>query len=82
MTDGGMALYTGTCGGALTQVACDDDASANGLMPKFTATKFLGRPVRLFIYVFFLTTMLIMEHLDYVSVNPRRLQQMITHVLQ
>jgi hypothetical protein len=32
MTDGGMALYTGTCG-LLTQVACDDDASSNGNMP-------------------------------------------------
>lgn len=32
ITDGGMALYTGTCG-ALTLVACNDDGSANGLMP-------------------------------------------------
>jgi len=35
MTDGGMAVYTGTCG-ALVQVACDDDGSANGLMPMLT----------------------------------------------
>ena len=33
--DGGMSVYTGTCG-ALTQVACDDDGSANGLMPMLT----------------------------------------------
>ena len=32
VTDGAMALYTGTCS-SLTQVACDDDGSANGLMP-------------------------------------------------
>jgi len=32
MTDGGMAIYTGTCG-SLTLVECDDDDSANGLMP-------------------------------------------------
>lgn len=32
MTDGGMALYSGTCG-SLTLIQCDDDASANGLMP-------------------------------------------------
>ena len=35
MTDGGMAVYTGACG-ALVQVACDDDGSANGLMPMLT----------------------------------------------
>lgn len=32
ITDGGMALYTGTCG-SLTQVFCDDDGSGSGLMP-------------------------------------------------
>lgn len=32
ITDGGMAVYSGTCG-ALTLIACDDDASGNGLMP-------------------------------------------------
>ncbi len=32
ITDGGMAIYTGTCG-ALTLVECDDDDSVNGLMP-------------------------------------------------
>ena len=37
MTDGGMAVYTGTCG-ALTQIACDDDGSANGLMPQLNLT--------------------------------------------
>ena len=31
ITDGGMALYSGTCG-ALTLIECDDDDSANGLM--------------------------------------------------
>ena len=35
ITDGGMALYTGTCG-SLTLLSCDDDASANGLMPSIT----------------------------------------------
>ena len=37
ITDGGMALYTGTCG-SLNLFACDDDASANGLMPKIQAS--------------------------------------------
>lgn len=32
ITDGGMAVYTGTCS-SLTQIACDDDASLNGAMP-------------------------------------------------
>ena len=32
VTDGVMALYTGTCG-SLTEVACDDDGGPNGLMP-------------------------------------------------
>lgn len=36
MTDGGMAIYSGSCG-SLTLLTCDDDASANGLMPKITA---------------------------------------------
>jgi gliding motility-associated-like protein len=36
MTDGGMAIYKGTCTG-LTLLACDDDASANGAMPSITA---------------------------------------------
>lgn len=31
--DGGMAVYTGTCG-ALTLVECDDDDSPNGAMPQ------------------------------------------------
>lgn len=39
ITDGGMALYTAaSCSGPFTQVACDDDGSANGLMPMITAT--------------------------------------------
>ncbi|MEO6490479.1 MAG: proprotein convertase P-domain-containing protein, partial [Ferruginibacter sp.] len=37
ITDGGMAIYTGTCS-ALTLLACDDDGSANGLMPSLTQT--------------------------------------------
>lgn len=37
ITDGGMALYTGTCG-ALTLLECDDDDSANGAMPSITRT--------------------------------------------
>ena len=37
ITDGGMALYSGTCG-ALTLVECDDDDSANGLMPYISQT--------------------------------------------
>lgn len=32
ITDGGMAVYSGTCG-SLSLVSCDDDASANGYMP-------------------------------------------------
>ncbi|MBI4646101.1 MAG: hypothetical protein HY738_05750, partial [Bacteroidia bacterium] len=35
ITDGGMAVYSGTCS-SLTLVACDDDNSANGSMPKLT----------------------------------------------
>lgn len=37
ITDGGMAIYSGTCG-SLTLIQCDDDASANGLMPAITRT--------------------------------------------
>lgn len=38
VTDGGMALYTApACSGPFTLVTCDDDASANGLMPMITA---------------------------------------------
>jgi gliding motility-associated-like protein len=37
ITDGGMALYTGTCN-ALTLVECDDDDSPNGLMPMINRT--------------------------------------------
>lgn len=32
VTDGGMAIYSGNCG-VLTLIECDDDDSANGLMP-------------------------------------------------
>lgn len=37
ITDSGIAIYTGTCG-TLTQIACDDDSSANGLMSSATVT--------------------------------------------
>lgn len=37
MTDGGMALYSGTCS-SLTLITCDNDNSANGLMPAIFAT--------------------------------------------
>jgi len=37
ITDGGMAIYSGTCG-SLTLVECDDDDSANGLMPMIALT--------------------------------------------
>lgn len=35
MTDGGMAVYTGTCN-SLTLIDCDDNSSANGQMPAIT----------------------------------------------
>lgn len=39
ITDGGMALYSATaCGGTFTLIECDDDDSANGLMPSITRT--------------------------------------------
>lgn len=37
LTDGGMAIYSGTCG-ALTLIDCSDDDSDNGLMPKIDAS--------------------------------------------
>jgi gliding motility-associated-like protein len=37
ITDGGMAIYSGTCG-ALTLIECDDDDSNNGLMPRIVRT--------------------------------------------
>lgn len=37
ITDGGMAAYSGTCG-ALSLLQCNDDGSANGLMPLITLT--------------------------------------------
>jgi len=36
MTDGGMALYKGSCG-SLTLLECDDNDSPNGLMPAINA---------------------------------------------
>ena len=39
MTDGGMALYSGpNCNNLNTLIACDDDGSANGLMPSISQT--------------------------------------------
>jgi len=35
ITDGGMAIYSGTCG-SLTLLGCNDDGSTNGLMPMIT----------------------------------------------
>ena len=37
MTDGGMAIYSGSCS-ALTLLACDDDSSPNGLMSYISLT--------------------------------------------
>ena len=37
ITDGGMAIYSGTCG-SLSLVECDDDDSPNGLMPMIALT--------------------------------------------
>lgn len=37
ITDGGMAAYSGACG-SLTLISCNDDGSANGLMPLLTLT--------------------------------------------
>lgn len=37
VTDGAMAVYSGDCNN-LTEVACDDNSSSNGLMPKITLT--------------------------------------------
>lgn len=51
VTDGGMALYTApSCSGTFTQVACDDDGSANGLMPMITAA---GLPPGSTVYIRF-----------------------------
>ncbi|MBC7937932.1 MAG: gliding motility-associated C-terminal domain-containing protein [Rhizobacter sp.] len=36
MTDGGMAIYSGTTCSALTLLECNDDGSNNGLMPKIS----------------------------------------------
>ncbi|SHM06587.1 T9SS type A sorting domain-containing protein [Hymenobacter psychrotolerans] len=36
--DTGMTLYTGTCGGTLTEVGCSDDASGSTLFSSATAT--------------------------------------------
>lgn len=47
ITDGGMSVYTGSIG-SLTQVACDDDNSVNGLMPYLYLT---GLPVGQTIYI-------------------------------
>lgn len=38
ITDGGMAVYSGSPCGTMTLIACDDNSSANGLMPSLTLT--------------------------------------------
>jgi len=38
MTDGGMAVYSGPSCNNLTLLGCDDDGSANGLMPSLSFT--------------------------------------------
>ena len=38
ITDGVMSIYSGTCGGTLTEVECDDDDSPNGLMAYIVRT--------------------------------------------
>ncbi|MES2513294.1 MAG: T9SS type A sorting domain-containing protein [Bacteroidota bacterium] len=38
VTDGGMAIYSGTPCGVLTLIGCDDDASVNGAMPALTVS--------------------------------------------
>ncbi|WP_034061620.1 GEVED domain-containing protein [Lacinutrix jangbogonensis] len=40
ITDGGMAVYSGACG-SLALIECDDDDSANGLMPSITRSDFV-----------------------------------------
>lgn len=43
ITDGGMAVYTASsCSGPFTLVQCDDDNSANGLMPYLNLTGLTG----------------------------------------
>jgi subtilisin-like proprotein convertase family protein len=42
ITDGGMSIYSGACG-SLTQLACDDDSSPNGLMPMITTALTAGQ---------------------------------------
>jgi hypothetical protein len=43
--DGGMAVYTGSCG-SLTLLACDDDASLNGAMPRIEINSLVpGTPI-------------------------------------
>ncbi|MBL0047173.1 MAG: T9SS type A sorting domain-containing protein [Bacteroidetes bacterium] len=37
VTDGGMAIYSGTCS-SLTLISCDDNNSTNGLMPQLSQT--------------------------------------------
>ena len=39
ITDAGMAVYSASsCSGAMTLLGCDDDGSANGLMPELTVS--------------------------------------------
>lgn len=45
ITDGGMAVYSGSACGTMTLLACDDDSSPNGSMPSLTVTATAGSTV-------------------------------------
>jgi gliding motility-associated-like protein len=45
LTDGLMAVYTGTSCTSLTEAACDDNSSTNTLMPKITITAAAGTTI-------------------------------------
>ena len=45
ITDGGMAVYSGTPCGAMNLISCDDDNSANGAMPSLTVAATAGSTV-------------------------------------
>ena len=49
--DGVAALYTGTCGGALTIVECDDDAGSGALEANFSVLNVLTPNTRVYIRV-------------------------------
>lgn len=45
ITDGGMAVYSGTPCGTMSLLNCDDDSSPNGAMPSLTVTATAGSTV-------------------------------------